>query len=285
VIVVTGATGKLGRHVIAGLLKKVPAAGIVAAVRDTAKAADLAALGVHVRHADYGDAASLDSAFKGAKSLLLISSSAIGQRVPQHAAVIAAAKRANVEQLAYTSILHADTSGMALASEHQATEAAIRAAGIPFVFLRNGWYLENYTENLQPALAHGVILGSAGDGRIAAAARADYAAAAVAVLTGSGHAGKVYELAGDKAFTMTDLAAEVARLSGKKVVYQNLPAAEYEAALTGFGMPAPVARFLADADLGVSRGCLDDSGGQLSKLMGRATTPLAVVLDSAIRNQ
>ena len=284
-IVVTGATGKLGRHVIAGLLKKVPAAGIVAAVRDTAKAADLAALGVHVRHADYGDAASLDSAFKDAKSLLLISSSAIGQRVPQHAAVIAAAKRANVEQLAYTSILHADTSGMALASEHQATEAAIRAAGIPCVFLRNGWYLENYTENLQPALAHGVILGSAGDGRIAAAARADYAAAAVAVLTGSGHAGKVYELAGDKAFTMTDLAAEVARLSGKKVVYQNLPAAEYEAALTGFGMPAPVARFLADADLGVSRGCLDDSGGQLSKLMGRATTPLAVVLDNAIRNQ
>ncbi len=284
-IVVTGATGKLGRHVIAGLLKKVPAAGIVAAVRDPAKAADLAALGVQVRHADYVDAASLDSAFKGAKRLLLISSNAIGQRVPQHAAVIAAAKRANVELLAYTSILRADTSRLALASEHQATEAAIRASGIPFVFLRDGWYVENYTENLQSALAHGVILGSAGDGKIAAATRADYAAAAVAVLTGAGHAGKVYELAGDKAFTMAELAAEVARLSGKKVAYQNLPAAEYEAALVGFGLPAPFAHILADADVGVSRGDLNDSSGQLSKLIGRATTPMSAAVESAIKSQ
>lgn len=282
-IVVTGATGKLGRHVIAGLTQKVDAAGIVAAVRTPAKAAELAAAGVKVRPANYGDPGSLETAFAGATKVLLISSSEIGQRVPQHEAVIAAAKRAGVELLAYTSILRAETSGLALAAEHKATEAAIRKSGLPYVFLRNGWYLENYTENLASALQHRVILGSAGNGRIAAAARADYAAAAVAVLTEAGHAGKAYELAGDKAFTKAELAATVTRLSGKPVKYQDLSVEQYASALAGFGLPPPIANILADSDAGVARGELDDSGGQLRALIGRPTTSLEDAVAAALR--
>ncbi len=282
-IVVTGASGKLGRLVVEQLLKKVPAKEIVAAVRQPAKVADLAARGVQVRQADYEQPATLDAAFAGADKVLLISSSEVGKRLPQHQAAIAAAKRAGVKLLAYTSITRADTSKLALAVEHRGTEEAIRSSGLPFVLLRNSWYLENYTENLQPALAHGVLQGSAGAGRVSAATRADYAAAAAEVLTSKGHEGKVYELGGDAGFSLPELAAELSRQSRKNVAYKDLPAQEFQKALVGFGVPPPMAEVLADSDVGISRGDLEVKGGALGKLIGRPTTPLAAAISQALR--
>jgi NAD(P)H dehydrogenase (quinone) len=215
--------------------------------------------------------------------VLLVSSNEVGRRAAQHAAVIDAARRAGVRLLAYTSILHGDRSKLALAAEHQATEAALRASGLPHVLLRNGWYLENYTENLGPALQHGAVVGSAGAGRIAAAARSDYAEAAVAVLTGGDHAGKAYELAGDRPFTMAELAAEVSRQSGRTIPYRDLPPEQYKAVLTGAGVPAAYAELLVDSDLGVARGELDDASGELRRLIGRPTTPLADAVRAALK--
>lgn len=281
-IVVTGATGHLGRLVVEGLLAKVPAGRIVAAVRSPEKAADLAAKGVVVRRADYASPETLPAALEGAEKVLLVSSSEVGKRAEQHLAVVKAAKQARVPLLAYTSLLRAGTSRMGLAAEHKATEEAIRASGLRYVLLRNGWYTENYTEHLGPVLQHGAILGSAKDGRVAAATRADYAAAAVAVLTTEGHAGRIYELAGDAPFTMPELAAEVSRQSGKRIVYQDMPREQYKAALLAAGLPEGYAELLADSDVGISRGDLDDDGGDLRRLIGRATTTLAVAVKAAL---
>lgn len=274
-IVVTGASGQLGRLVIEALLKKLPAGEIVAAVRHPEKVADLAARGVQVRQADYDQPASLASAFKGADKLLLISASEVGRRLPQHRAVIEAAKAAGVGLLAYTSILHADTSPLPLAAEHQETESLIRASGLPAVILRNGWYSENYLAGIPAALQYGVVLGSAGEGRIASAARADYAEAAAAVLMLDNQAGRIYELAGDQAYTLGDLAREISQQSGKAVVYQNLPESEFKADLLGAGLPEGLATLLAESDIGASKGGLFDDGRQLSRLIGRPTTTLA----------
>jgi NAD(P)H dehydrogenase (quinone) len=284
-IVITGATGQLGRLVIDNLLREVPAASIVAAVRDPGKAADLAAHGVQIRHADYDQPDSLAAAFAGADKLLLISSSEIGQRVAQHRAVIDAAVRAKVGLIGYTSVLHADRSPLGLAHEHRETESMLKASGIAHVLLRNGWYTENYAASVPAALAHGVLLGSAGDGRITSAARADYAAAAALAMTRSDQAGRVYELAGDAAYTLTEFAAEIARQAGKPTVYKNLSQAEYEAALLGFGLPAPVADLLADSDIGASKGALFDDGRQLSALIGRPSTPMSTTIAAAIGAQ
>ncbi|MFZ2160743.1 MAG: SDR family oxidoreductase [Sideroxyarcus sp.] len=281
-ILVTGATGQLGRLIIASLLKKVPASNIIAAVRNVEKAKDIAALGVQVRQADYNQPASWDAALKGADKVLLISSSEIGQRAKQHKSVIDAAKRTGVKLLAYTSVLRADTSPLGLAAEHKETEAAIRASGVPFVLLRHGWYTENYTMGIPGALAHGAVYGCAGDGRISSATRADYAEADVAALTADNQAGKVYELAGDTAYTLADLAAEISRQSGKNIGYVNLPEAEYKNVLVKVGLPEPVAALLSDSDTGVSKGGLFDDGHQLSKLIGRPTTPLAAAVKAAL---
>ncbi|MES2263121.1 MAG: SDR family oxidoreductase [Pseudomonadota bacterium] len=278
-IVITGATGQLGRLVISGLLKTTSASNIVAAVRDPAKAADFAELGVQVRKADYNDPTSLDSAFHGARKVLLISSSEVGQRAPQHRNVVDAAARASVELLAYTSLLHADTSPLALASEHVATEQAIRASGLPYTILRNGWYAENYTGGLGKALEHGAIVGSAKEGRISAAARADYAAAAVTVLASDAAPAPVYELAGDHSFTLAELAAELSRQAGKPVVYRDLPPQEYRAMLLGLGLPEWVADLLSDSDAGAAQGGLQDDSGTLGKLIGRPT----IALEEAVR--
>ncbi|WP_018607839.1 SDR family oxidoreductase [Uliginosibacterium gangwonense] len=281
-IVITGASGQLGRLVIEELLNRLPAAQIVAAVRDPAKAADLAARGVQVRAADYTKPETLDAAFKGADKLLLISSSEVGQRVAQHRNVIDAAKRAGVGVVAYTSILRADTSPLGLAAEHRETEALLKASGLPHVLLRNSWYTENYLASVPPALAHGVFIGSAGEGKISSAARADYAAAAAAVLVAPNQAGKVYELAGDEAYTLAELAAEITRQSGKTVVYQNLSEADFAAALQGVGLPAPLAVMLADSDIGASKGGLFSADHQLSHLIGRPTTPLGKLLKATL---
>jgi NAD(P)H dehydrogenase (quinone) len=282
-IIVTAATGNLGRLVVDALLAKLPATEVAVAVRDPAKAADLSARGVAVRHADYAQPATLRAAFAGADKLLLISSNELGGgRVRQHQAAVAAAVEAGVGFLAYTSVLRADRSTLGLAADHLATERAIAASGLPYAWLRNGWYLENYTENLGPALAHGAILGAAGGGKVAAAARRDYAEAAAAVLLGDGHAGRAYELAGDTAFTMAELAAEVARIAGAPVAYRDLPEAAYRDALLGFGLPAPLAGLLADSDRGISAGDLDGDGATLRALIGRPSTTLATAVAAAL---
>ena len=280
-IAITGATGQLGRLVIQTLLKSVPAGEIVAAVRNPQKANDLAALGIQVRHADYDQADTLVKAFQGADKLLLISASEIGRRLPQHRAAIDAAKKAGVGLLAYTSILRADTSPLPLAAEHKATEALIQASGIPSVVLRNGWYSENYLASVPAALQYGVLLGSAGEGRIASAARLDYAEAAAAVLTKSAQAGLVYELAGDESYTLTEFAQEISRQFGKNVAYQNLPEAEYKAALVSAGLPEGIAVLLSESDVGASKGGLFDNSRQLSQLIGRPATLIATQVKSA----
>jgi NAD(P)H dehydrogenase (quinone) len=283
-IVVTGATGQLGRLVIADLLKIAPSAHIIGLVRNPAAAKDLADRGVELRTANYQDPASLAVALAGADKVLLISSSEVGQRVPQHRNVVNAAKTAGVKLLAYTSILHADTNPMALAVEHRETEALIRSSGIPFVLLRNGWYTENYASNSATAIAHGAVLGAASDGRISSASRADFAAAAAVVLAGDAKSetGKIYELAGDNAFTLAEYAAEIARQSGKPVIYKNLPEAEYKAALQAVGLPEVFAALLAESDTKASKGAIYDESRQLSRLIGRPTTPMAQTVAAAL---
>lgn len=282
-LLVSGASGRLGRLVVEALLQRGTAASdIVATARSIEAVTDLAAQGVVVRRADYTDPGSLKEAFVGVDRAVLVSSSAVGERVEQHRNVIAAAAEAGSELLVYTSILHAGTSGMALAAEHKVTEQLLADSGVPHVLLRNSWYLENYTEQLAVALEHGVVLGAAGDGRVSAASRADYARATASVLTGGDHAGKVYELAGNDAFTLAEYAAALAEASGVQVVYQDLPRDEYAAALVGAGVPEPFAQILADSDQGIARGELFSTSDDLTRLIGRPPTSLAQALRSAL---
>ncbi|MBX9474111.1 SDR family oxidoreductase [Yersinia enterocolitica] len=281
-IAVTGATGQLGRLVINALLKKVPANEIIAAVRSPEKAIDLAALGIQVRKADYSQPTTLEAAFQGVDKLLLISSSEVGQRIAQHTAVINAAQHAGVKLLAYTSLLHADTSTLGLGEEHRVTESLLRESGLPVVLLRNGWYTENYAASIAPALAHGAFIGAVGDGRIASATREDYAQAAAEVLTQENQAGKVYELAGDDSYSLAEFSAEIARQSGKPVVYKNLSEADFKQALLSAGLPEVFASLLADSDAGAAKGGLFDDSHTLSKLIGRPTTPYAKVIATTL---
>ena len=283
-IAVTGATGQLGRLVVENLLERgVEPARVVALVRSPEKAGDLAARGVQVRRADYSRPETLGPALQGVERLLLVSSSEVGQRAEQHRNVVEAARAAGVKLLAYTSLIHAETSGLMLAAEHKATEEGIRASGIPFVFLRNGWYLENYTGSLGSALEHAALLGSAGEGRVSAATRADFAAAAGAVLTGEGHENRAYELGGDEGFTLAELAAIVAEESGKPVEYRDLPEEAYTGVLTGFGIPEGFARVLADSDRGIARGELFTDSGDLGRLIRRPTTSARAAVAAALR--
>ena len=280
-IAITGATGKLGRLIIDKLKVRTPATSIIALARTPAKAADL---GVQVRQADYSKPDTVESALVGVDTLLLVSSNEIGKRTVQHRNVIEAAKKAGVQWILYTSLLHAETSAIkSLADEHLVTEADLKASGVPFTLLRNGWYTENYTASIPGAVAGGAFLGSAADAKISSAARADYAEAAAVVLTSNGHRGKTYELAGDQAYTLSDLAAEISRQTGKTIPYKNLSEAEYAAALVGIGLPAPVAQAYANFDAGAAQGALFDDGRQLSKLIGRPTTPLAVSVAEALK--
>ena len=276
---VTGATGQLGRLVVAKLKEKVAADTIVALVRTPEKAT---ALGVEVRAFDYTQADGLGASLQGIDRLLLISGNEIGQRLPQHKAVIAAAKQAGVKQIIYTSILHADSSPLSLAGEHRATEIALKESGLTYTILRNGWYTENYTGSAKGAIGAGAFIGNAGEGKISSATRADFAEAAAAVLAGEGHEGKVYELAGDEAYTLAELAAEISRQSGKTIPYNNLTEAQYADILKSFGLPDGLAEMLANSDTGASKGGLFDDTHTLSALIGRPTTPLAEVVAEAI---
>ena len=275
-IVVTGASGSLGRLVV----KALPADQVVAAVRNPEKAADL---GVPVRVADYDRPETLVEAFTGADKVLLISGSEVGKRLPQHTAVIEAARKAGVPHIVYTSLLRADTSTLGLAPEHKATEQLIRESGIPFTILRNGWYTENYASVFAQAAQTGGFVGSGGEGRIASATRADYAAAAVAVLTGTGHEGRTYELAGDTGWTYPELAQVLTKVTGREVAYTNLPAEQHREALVSHGVPAQYADLLVDSDQGIAVGQLDDSTGELAKLIGRPTTPLATTVADLLK--
>ncbi|MEU2667641.1 SDR family oxidoreductase [Streptomyces sp. NPDC007164] len=281
-IVVTGATGELGRLVIEELLATVPASEIAAVVRDAEKAAPLAARGIELRVADYDRPESLKDVFRAGDRVLLISGSEVGRRVPQHTAVIDAAKAAGVARLAYTGVLGGPDADFRLAAEHKVTEQLILDSGLPHTFLRNGWYTENYTANLAPVLAHGAVVANAGDGRVASATRADYAAAAAAVLTGEGHIGAVYELSGDVAWSLAEYAAEISKATGREIAYRNVPAAAHQEILVGAGVPEFFAEILADVDEAIARGLLATTSGDLARLIGRPTTPLAATVAAAV---
>lgn len=274
-ILVTGTSGQLGRLVVESLLDRgVPAPDVVATARDVESIYDLADRGVDVRQADYSDPASLKEAFSGVDRALLVSSSAIGERVEHHRNVIEAAADAGVELLAYTSIANAATSQLLLAAEHQATEELLAASGLPVAILRNSWYVENWAGQVPVALEHGAIAGAAGEGRVSAATRADFAAAAAAVLTLDDQAGTVYELGGTP-FTLAEFAAELSKQTGREVEYRDHSTSEYTAVLVGAGLPEPVAAIYADGDRGIRDGELLVETGHLEQLIGRPSTPLA----------
>ena len=281
-IVVTGATGQLGRLVIDELLKTTRAKDIIAAVRAPAKATDLADRGVQVREADYARPETLVAAFEGASKLLLVSGNDLGKREEQHKAVIHAAKSAGVAFLAYTSILHCDTSPLLLAAEHLATERYLQSSGLSYSLLRNGWYYENQTAAIPQAVKNGAFIGASGEGRFAAASRFDYAAAAAEILTGEGHENSVLELGGDQPYTRAELAAEVSKQTGEMVRYNNLSESDYQEILSSF-LPAILAESIADAEAHAGQGALDDNSLALSRLLGRPTTTLAEAVASGLR--
>jgi NAD(P)H dehydrogenase (quinone) len=279
-IAITGATGQLGRLVIAQLKTKVADENLVALVRSASKAADL---GVEAREANYDDQTTLETALKGIDTVLLISGSEIGKRVQQHQNIIDAAKKNGVQRIVYTSLLKADTSTISFAEEHRLTEAALKASGITYTILRNGWYTENYAGSIPGAVAGGGFIGSVGEAKIASAGRIDFAEAAAAVLATEGHEGKVYELSGAPAWTLTDLAAEISKQSGKDIPYVNLSEADYAAALVGFGLPEELSKSIASWDVAASKGDLFDENDALSELIGRPTTPLATIVADTLK--
>jgi NAD(P)H dehydrogenase (quinone) len=275
-IVVTGATGPFGRHAVEALLRRgVPADQIVATGRKIDKIADL---GVRVLRAEYEEPEQLRAAFTGADKVLFVSGSEPGKRVPQHRNVIDAAKAAGVRLLAYTSIAHADTSDLILAGEHQQTEQMIIDSGVPYAFLRNSWYLENY--DFRSAVEHG-LFGAAGDGRISGAARADYADAAAGALLAEDGANRAYELGGP-GFTMAELAAQISEVSGREVTYTDLGPEKYAEFLVSVGLAEQYAAALSDADRGAAKGELETGPADLEKLMGRPATPISDVIRAAL---
>ncbi|CAL9471502.1 SDR family oxidoreductase [Streptomyces sp. Tu 3180] len=281
-IVVTGATGKLGRHVVEQLLEKVPAEQVTAVVRSAEKAADLAARGVRIAVADYNAPESLDGVFAAGDKVLLISGNEFDKgRVRQHTAVIDAAKAAGVALLAYTSA--PGSLSAALADDHRGTEEVLLNSGVPYTLLRNGWYHENYTENLAPVLEHRAVVAAAGEGRVSSASRADYAAAAVAVLTGEGHENTTYELGGDEAWSFSEYAAELSRQTGEEISYRPVTAEALTGILTGAGLPEPLAAVFAGVDVSIEKGELVVDSGDLSRLTGRPTTPLAEAVAAALK--
>ncbi|MFJ9381241.1 SDR family oxidoreductase [Streptomyces sp. NPDC101455] len=285
-IAVTGATGRFGRHAVETLLRQgVPASQIIATGRDIEKIKDLADRGISVRRADFGDTDSLTAAFDGVHKLLLVSTTTPSERIGNHRRAIDAAQAAGVSHLVYTSTLHAESARMILAEAHRETERYVRASGIPFTIMRNGWYLENYTSQLPVYLQHGGIAGAAGQGRVNAASVADYAEAAAAVLATDGHVGAVYELGGDQAFTLAELAAKVSDATGQSIVYNDLSVDAYTLMLAGVGVPEVLAQVLADSDLGLARGELLAGTDDLRRLLGRPTTTPAEAIAVALAQQ
>jgi len=279
---ITGATGQLGRKVVESLKEKVSAEQIIALVRSPEKASDM---GVEAREFDYSKPETLEKGLEGIDRLILISSSEIGKRAEQHTNVIEAAKKAGIKWIVYTSLLHADTSSLSLAPEHLESEAAIKESGIDYTILRNGWYTENYTASIPSAVENGALIGSGGDGKISSATREDFAEAAVAALLDESNKGKVFELAGDNSYRLTDLAAEISKQTGKDIPYKNLPEDEYAAILKKAGLPEFFAEAIASWDTSASKGDLFDEGHQLSKLIGRPTTSLSKTVQEVLNKK
>ena len=284
-IAITGANGQLGTLVIDGLLEKVPASQIVAIVRNRESANALQQLGVQVREADYDQPESLEAAFRGIDKLLLISAVVPGQRLRQHKSVIDAAKKSGVSFVAYTSMLKADTSNHVLAAEHLATEKYLAESGMNFALLRNAWYLENHMGMIEPALQHDALVGSAKEGRFASASRADYAGAAVAVLTQAGAPNRTYELAGDTSFSMSEFASELSEQAGKQITYNDIDPDAYRSLLSGLGLPPMIVEVVVDADLKAQQGAFESSSSDLSRLLGHPTTTLAQAIRATVRSQ
>jgi NAD(P)H dehydrogenase (quinone) len=286
VLCVTAATGQLGRKVVDFLLRRLPASEIVVAVRDPSKGVDMAQRGVQTREADYDRPETLEKAFSDVSKLLLISSPAVGRRVEQHRNAIEAAKKMGVEVIVYTSVLHADRSRLGIvAEEHRQTERLLVASGLNYTILRNGWYTENYAPIIKAVAAKGELVTSAGNGRISSAPRRDYAEAAAIVLTTDGHVGKIYELAGDEAFTMRDLASEISKLTGREISYREVSQEDYARWLVDVGFPEPFARFLASIESAIARDELYDESHQLSHLLGRPTTSWRQVVAEILRGE
>ena len=282
-IAITGANGHLGQLVVERLLKEIPANQIIAAVRTPENASHFAKIGVQVRKADYTRPETLRTALDGVKRLLLISASEVGRRFKLHKAVIDAAVKKGVELFVYTSLLRADSSKLFLAGEHRQTEEYLQASGLPLVVLRNGWYLENHTSAVEKAIENGALIGSSNRGRFASASRADYAAAAVAVLTQPVSGSKIYELAGDQSFSMEELASEVSKQIGRDIPYRNLSGNEYAAVLLAAGLPQMTVDVIVDADRKAIQGGLDSTSRDLSTLIARPTTTLPEAVRSTLR--
>lgn len=284
-IVVTGATGRYGPLVIESLLQRGATSDEIAAVvRDPQKAVGLAVRGIQVRRADYDDPELLAEAFAGADKVLLVSSDGPTEvRIRHHRNAVAAAQQVGVGLLLYTSLVNAADSPLGMAVTHRVTEGIITESGLASVVLRNGWYTENYTAQLPGAVERGMIVGNAGNGRIASAACADLAEAAAAVLLSDAHTGKVYELTGEQAWSLPELAAETAKQSGKEVVYNDLAPEQYGAILTRAGLPDFMVDLLVDAEVQISRGALATTTGDLPALLGRPTTPLADGVATALK--
>jgi NAD(P)H dehydrogenase (quinone) len=280
-VVVTGASGQLGRLVITELLAKVPASEVTALVRDPGKAAGLAAQGVVIAVADYNSPESLDGVLRAGDRVLLISGNEFHRdRTAQHKTVLGAAVKAGVALFAYTSA--PGSQGGPVTDDHRATEDAILASGIPYSLLRNNLYHEMATMNIPVALQHGAVVRAAGNGRLASASRADYAAAAAAVLSGDGHENTVYELTGDTAWSFAEFAAEVSRQSGRHVPYHAVTVEEYAATLSGAGLPDQLAHIMAGIDASIGAGELAHTTGDLSRLAGRPTTPIADAINQSL---
>ncbi|WP_432498877.1 NAD(P)H-binding protein [Kineococcus auxinigenes] len=278
---VTAASGHLGHLVVEELLARGVAAGdVVALARTPQKAADLAERGVRVLRGDYSEPDTLREALTGVDRVLLVSGDTPGQRVAQHANVVEAARAAGVQRLAYTSLLRADTSGNPLAPDHRATEEALAASGLLTTVLRNGWYLENYTEALGRYLAAGEVVGSAHDGRVSAAARADYAAAAAAALLADDGEDHVHELGGTS-FTLAELASTVSEVTGTPVAYRDLSTEEHVAHLRSTGLDEGTAGFVAALDASLAAGDLQTDRDDLQRLVGRPLTTLADAVRAA----
>ncbi|GLY26807.1 SDR family oxidoreductase [Kineosporia sp. NBRC 101731] len=274
-IALTGATGALGSLVVDALLTRgTPASDIVALVRDADRAKALADLGVGVRVAPYGDVPALARALDGVDRLLLISGPESGERVSLHGSVVTAAQQAGVGFIAYTSAPHADDTVLLVAPDHAATENLIRASGLAYSILRNNWYHENYGAHLKNAEATGKLFSSAGTGRVASASRADYAQAAAIVLAGGDHDGRVYELSGDVAWTFADLASVMGEVLGRPVELVPLDRESHTAALTAAGIDPRFVGFLTQLDADIAEGALAEATADLSRLIGRPTTPL-----------
>lgn len=283
-ILVTGATGALGSQIVQSLLQKAPQAKVIAGARKQEKAAALVAQGAQFRLLDYDRPETIEAALKGVTRVVLVSGTDVGRRVPQHKAVIDAAKRAGVKLLGYTSILRATESPLLLAQEHRGTEEVLAASGLPHILLRHGWYTENSTATAPLSVKFGVVQSCAGEGRYSTATRQDYAEGDATLILRDGHApAQAYELAGSTSWSKGDYAALLSRISGKPVAYQPMSQADFAAALVAAGLPELVAKIISDSDAGAANGWLQDDSRTLEKVIGRATTPLEQVVEQTLK--